>query len=563
MANPILMPKSGITVESSILTEWKVKVGDTVKVGDIMFSYETDKASFDYQAEVEGEVLAIFCEEGDEVPVLTNVAVVGTKGEDVSSFAPNGAAAPVQEVAAPAPVVEAAPVAAPAPAAAPAPKAVNPNVKPVTMPKSGITVESSILTEWKVKVGDTVKVGDIMFSYETDKASFDYQAEVEGEVLAIFCEAGDEVPVLSNVCAVGPHGEDASGLYPNADAVPAVAEVAAPAPVAAPVSAPAAAPVATATANADGKIFVSPRAKHLAEKLGVDLATATATGPNGRIIERDVREASVNPKVVAPVTAPAPVAAPAPTQEVKAAPIKASDDFKAYSDEKMSNIRKVIAKNMVMSLSTMAQLTHTISFDCTNVMAFRKMLKDNAEILKLPPITINNIIVYAVSRVLKKHRDLNAHLINGDTMRYFEHVNMGIATDTPRGLLVPTLFGADTMSLSEIATKSKKLSQDAIDGKLAPEFLTGGSFTISNVGTMGIESFTPVVNPPQTGILGVNTLETRVKVNKEGEIVPYTAMALSLSYDHRALDGAPASRFLKDLKDYLENFSINLMADSI
>ena len=553
MANPILMPKSGITVESSILTEWKVKVGDTVKVGDIMFSYETDKASFDYQAEVEGEVLAIFCEAGDEVQVLTNVAVVGTKGEDVSSFAPNGAAAPVQEVAAPAPAPAPAPAATPAPVAVPAPKAVNPNVKPVTMPKSGITVESSILTEWKVKVGDTVKVGDIMFSYETDKAAFDYQAEVEGEVLAIFCEAGDEVPVLSNVCAVGPHGEDASGLSPNADAAPVVAEVAA--PVAAPASAPVEAPVATATANADGKIFASPRAKHLAEKLGVDLATATATGPNGRIIERDVREASVNPKVVAPVAAPvqAPVAAPA----------KASDDFKAYSDEKMSNIRKVIAKNMVMSLSTMAQLTHTISFDCTNVMAFRKMLKDNAEILKLPPITINNIIVYAVSRVLKKHRDLNAHLINGDTMRYFEHVNMGIATDTPRGLLVPTLFGADTMSLSEIATKSKKLSQDAIDGKLAPEFLTGGSFTISNVGTMGIESFTPVVNPPQTGILGVNTLETRVKVNKEGEIVPYTAMALSLSYDHRALDGAPASRFLKDLKDYLENFSINLMADSI
>ena len=229
----------------------------------------------------------------------------------------------------------------------------------------------------------------------------------------------------------------------------------------------------------------------------------------------------------------------------------------------MSNIRKVIAKNMVMSLSTMAQLTHTISFDCTNVMKFRKYLKDNAEILKLPNITINNIIVYAASRVLKKHRDLNAHLINGDTMRYFEHVNMGIATDTPRGLLVPTLFGADTLSLSEIAVKSKKLSQDAIDGKLSPEFLTGGSFTISNVGTFGIESFTPVVNPPQTGILGVNTLETKIKLGKDGEIIPYTSMALSLSYDHRALDGAPASRFLKDLKDYLENFSVNLMADSI
>ena len=551
MANAILMPKAGITVESCILTEWNVKVGDTVKVGDVICTYETDKSSFELTAEVAGEVLALFCEAGDEVPVLTNIAVVGNKGEDISSFAPNGAPAPAAtEVQAPAPA------AAPAPVAA-APKALNPNVKPVTMPKAGITVESCILTEWKVKVGDTVKEGDVMFSYETDKSSFDYQAEVAGEVLAIFCEVGDEVPVLSNVCAVGPHGEDASCYAPDGAAAPVAEEVKV-APAAAPV---ASAPVATATANADGRIFVSPRAKSLAEKLGVDLKDATATGPNGRIIERDIREASVKVKE-APVVeqAQAPAAAP-----VASAPVveKASADLKAYKDEKMSNIRKVIAKNMVMSLSTMAQLTHTISFDCTNIMAFRKMLKDNAEILKLPPITINNIIVFAVSRVLKKHRDLNAHLINGDTMRYFEHVNMGIATDTPRGLLVPTLFGADTMTLSQIAINSKKLSQDAIDGKIAPEFLTGGSFTISNVGTMGIESFTPVVNPPQTGILGVNTLETRIKLGKEGEIIPYTAMALSLSYDHRALDGAPASRFLKDLKDDLENFSINLMADCI
>ena len=426
---------------------------------------------------------------------------------------------------------------------------------PVAMPKAGITVESCILTKWNVKVGDTVKVGDVMFSYETDKSSFDYQAEADGTVLALFCEEGDEVAVLTNVCALGKAGEDASSLSPNGATQSApVAEVKVEA-----VAQPVANEPKALNVNTDGKIFASPRAKNLAEKLGVDLNTAVGTGPNGRIIERDIREASINPKaeVSAPAVASAPASAPA-TQGVAS-----SDDFKAYKDEKMSNIRKVIAKNMVMSLSTMAQLTHTISFDCTNIMAFRKMLKDNAEKLNLPSITINNIIVYAVSRVIKKHKDLNAHLINGDTMRYFEHVNMGIATDTPRGLLVPTLFGADTMTLSEIAIKSKKLSQDAIDGKISPELLTGGSFTISNVGTMGIESFTPVVNPPQTGILGVNTLETRVKIGKEGEIIPYTAMALSLSYDHRALDGAPASRFLKDLKEYLENFSINLLADSI
>ncbi len=541
MANPVLMPKQGITVESCILTKWNVKVGDKVKVGDILFSFETDKSSIDYASEVEGEVLALFCEEGDEVPVLSNVMVVGSKGEDVSAFKPNGAQETAQEIK-----VEA-PASAPAPQGAPVIPA-DIKATPVAMPKSGITVESCILTALNVKVGDKVKVGDNIFSYETDKSSFDLASEVEGEVLAIFYNEGDEIDVGANVLAIGEHGVDASCFAPSGSAPQVAVEVK---KEEKPATASAPAPQSAPVQNTDGKIFVSPRAKNLANKLGVDLNTAVGTGPKGRIIEKDVREASVNPKVVS-----------APAVEETVAVAKAPVDVHAYKDEKMSGIRKVIAKNMVMSLSTMAQLTHTLSFDCTNVMAFRKYLKDNAEKLKLPSITVNNIIVFAVSRVLKNHKDLNAHLINGDTMRYFEHTNIGIATDTARGLLVPTLFGADTMSLSEIAVKSKKLSQDAIDGKLSPDLMTGGTFTVSNVGTMGIESFTPVVNPPQTGILGVNTMETRVKLGKNGEIVPYTAMSLSLSYDHRALDGAPASRFLKELKEYLENFSFNLLADS-
>ena len=425
----------------------------------------------------------------------------------------------------------------------------------VLMPKQGITVESCILTKWNVKVGDVVKKGDVLFSYETDKSAFDQESEFDGEVLALLCEEGDEVPVLTNVCVIGKKGDDVSFFAPDGASVsaPVAEEVKAPATATTTASAPA--QTATAPSQDGDRIFASPRAKNLAKKLGVDLKDAVPTGPNGRIIESDVRVASVNPKAKVEVaTAPA-------TAEVKTDKL-AGVDVKAFKDEKMSGIRKVIAKNMVLSLSTMAQLTHTLSFDCTNVMAFRKYLKDNAETLKLPSITINHIIIFALSRVLKNHKDLNAHLVNGDTMRYFEHVNMGIATDTPKGLLVPTLFGADLMSLSEIAEKSKKLSADAISGKLSPDQLTGGSFTISNVGTMGIESFTPVVNPPQTGILGVNTMETKIKLGKNGEIIPYTSMALSLSYDHRALDGAPASRFLKDLKDYLENFSYNLLADS-
>ena len=420
----------------------------------------------------------------------------------------------------------------------------------VMMPKQGITVESCILTEWKVKVGDTVKKGDVLFAYETDKSAFDQESEFDGVVLALLCEEGEEVPVLQNVCVIGDKGDDISSFTAGGAAPAPVAQAEVSAPVATPVATSAPAVAGQAPKADGGRIFASPRAKKLAEKMGVDLADAVATGPNGRIIEADVRVASTKPKTEAKV-------------EVKAeAPVQASSaDFAAFKDEKMPNIRKVIARQMVASLSTMAQLTHTLSFDCTNVMAFRAYLKANAEKLNLPNITINDIIIYAVSRVIKSHKVLNAHLINGDTMRYFEHVNMGIATDTPRGLLVPVLMGADTMSLSEISANAKKLTKSAQGGSISPELLQGGSFTISNLGTMGIESFTPVINPPQTGILGVNSFETRIKLGKNGEIIPYTAMALSLTYDHRALDGAPASRFLKELKEYLENFSLNLLAD--
>lgn len=420
----------------------------------------------------------------------------------------------------------------------------------VLMPKQGITVESCILTKWHVKAGDTVKKGDILFSYETDKSAFDQESEFDGEVLALFCEEGDEVPVLTNVCAIGAKGDDISSLSPSDVSAPKAEEIKTEEKPTKTTSTSESdfKPAAQNVVDNDGIIAASPRAKVLAEKLGVELSAARPTGPNGRIIERDIREASVNGATYTPA--------------VKAQAAYTMDDFKAFKDEKMPNIRKVIAKSMIASLSSMAQLTMNISFDCTNIMALRTYLKANAEKLNLPSITINNIIVYAVSRVLLNHKDLNANLIGGDTMRYFNHVNMGIATDTPRGLLVPTLFGADTMTLSEIAIKSKKLSQDAIAGGINPELLSGGTFTISNVGTMGIESFTPVINPPQTGILGVNTLETRVKTGKNGELIPYTAMNLSLTFDHRALDGAPAGRFLKELKEYLENFSLNLLAES-
>ena len=205
------------------------------------------------------------------------------------------------------------------------------------------------------------------------------------------------------------------------------------------------------------------------------------------------------------------------------------------------------------SLANMAQLTHNSSFDATEIMAYRKKLKAAAESMELPNITVNDIIIYAASRMLKKHPDLNSHFL-GDSMRYFKHVHMGIAVDTPRGLLVPTLFNADTKSLAEIAKESKELAKAAQSGSIDPSLLSGASFTISNLGNFGVEHFTPVINPPQTAILGVDCIIERVRT-KDGSIEVYPAMGLSLTYDHRAVDGAPASRFLMDMRKALENFT--------
>jgi len=218
---------------------------------------------------------------------------------------------------------------------------------------------------------------------------------------------------------------------------------------------------------------------------------------------------------------------------------------------------------MSESLSTMAQLTHTLSYDATDVLQFHASLKDQTTKDLLPKITLNDILLFAVSRVLKNYRDLNANLIGGTKMHYYNHMHIGIATDTPRGLVVPTLKNVDRMTLAEIATSSKELIAKAISGRIDPDLLKNGSFTISNLGTLDIEHFTPIINPPQTGILGVNTIMIRTKLDPSGLPVFYRAMGLSLTYDHRAIDGAGASRFLKELKEYLQTFSTRIAAEAI
>ncbi|HQO70604.1 MAG TPA: dihydrolipoamide acetyltransferase family protein, partial [Clostridia bacterium] len=265
-------------------------------------------------------------------------------------------------------------------------------------------------------------------------------------------------------------------------------------------------------------------------------ASYNPTGIGGRVTEDDVKRGSII-ETVAPV-------------ETKAVAVT------EYTEEKLSNIRKLIAKTMHASISEMAQLTMNASFDATSIINFRTMVKANSERLGLANITINDIVIYAVAKTLLAHKDLNAHF-NGESIKRFNAVNMGVAIDTPRGLMVPTVFNSDKKSLNDISAEVKDLAGRCKSGNISPDLLTGGTFTITNLGNLGIESFTPVINPPQTAILGVCGLVTRVK-DENGQVKPYQAMGLSLTIDHRVVDGAPAARFLKDLCANLENFEILL-----
>ena len=432
----------------------------------------------------------------------------------------------------------------------------------VIMPRQGQSVESCVITEWKKKKGDTVAEGDVLFSYETDKSSFDEPATVAGVLLEVFAEDGDDVPCLEPVCIIGQAGEDISALMPKASAEESAPAAEAKAEEKVEEVKKEEVVVATESADKDGMLKISPRAKNLANKTYADLSSATPTGPNGRIIERDVNRLLDNGQRLTPEQYETFMkTGVAPTSQVEEAPVAAAAAVAApvaeYEDVKLSNVRKVIAKSMHESLSNMAQLTLNASFDATQLMAYRAMLKKNAEAMGLNNITFNDMVLFAVAKTLKNHKDCNAHYL-GDKMRFFNSVNLGIAVDTERGLLVPTVFNADKMSLNELSANAKTVIKAAQGGSISPDLLSGGTFTVTNLGAMGIESFTPVINPPQTCILGVCNISRRVK-QVNGQDVFYDAMGLSLTFDHRALDGAPAARFLKDLCANLENFNL-LMA---
>ena len=458
----------------------------------------------------------------------------------------------------------------------------------VIMPKQGQSVESCIVTEFKKKVGDKVAVGDILFSYETDKASFDEESKVEGTVLACFFNDNDEIPCLTNVMVIGEPGEFFEEFAPSCNTVPEPVEGPAEESISpdavslrsTPPETPSLSPVpplnVPRVAVASGDILssaISPRARRLAAEKGVDASRLAGSGPGGRVIERDVEAAAMVSMSGLAKAMMAGGGLQAPANGTGLGGMVKGSDLKtwkpSHSDiegegtefivEKMSNMRKLIAKSMYNSLQNSAQLTHMLGADARTIQALRKKAKKALEEGRTDAnVTINDFVCFAVIKALQKFPKVNSHCL-GDSMRIFNTVNLGCAVDTERGLMVPCIKHAEEMNITELSKALKQVADDCRKGSINPDLLSSeaASFTVSNLGGFGVEWFTPVINLPQSAILGVGTIVPRPKAlgGGEYEFVPY--LGLSLTYDHRALDGGEATRFLKQVATEIENLEVD------
>jgi pyruvate dehydrogenase E2 component (dihydrolipoamide acetyltransferase) len=401
----------------------------------------------------------------------------------------------------------------------------------VIMPKQGQSVETCIITKWFREKGEKVNSGDILFSYETDKASFDLESPAGGVLLDIFYGDGAEVPVLENVAVIGSEGENTDQFKPG---MKEAAALISPEQIIQEEALP--------TVNqdlkiaGDTKIRISPRAKKLAEEKGCNYKNLKGSGPNGRIITRDI-ETALSGRT---------------NQEIS------GTTQAEYTEKPLSSIRKIVAAAMHTSLQNSAQLTHHMSADVRKLLMARASIKENLSSDKdQQDITLNDMICFCVIKALAKFPEANSHFLD-DKIRTFNVVNLGLAVDTPRGLMVPAVKKADKMDLVTLSRELKTIAATCKKGNIDPGLIqsTSASFTVSNLGNYGVEMFTPVINLPQVAILGVCTIINRpvdLGYNTFG-FVPY--MGLSLTYDHRAIDGGPATLFLKEIREQIENFQL-------
>ncbi|MCC8088773.1 MAG: 2-oxo acid dehydrogenase subunit E2 [Rikenellaceae bacterium] len=442
----------------------------------------------------------------------------------------------------------------------------------IIMPKQGQSVESCIVSEFKKKKGDKVSKGDILFAYETDKASFEEESPVDGTVLDVFFGDGDEIPVLQNVMVIGQEGESTAEFNPNGgggdvrvsepEPVQPVKEEIAEVKIEDVKSTP------QMQASGEKSVGISPRARALADKEAVSLSDVRGTGPKGRIIERDVKAvAESRPKMtplakeIAKETGSVPQAGTGLAGKVTGADVISKNPVYSgdFEMKPLTNMRKLIAKAMHASLQNSAQLTHHLSADARRILELRKKVKAAMDKGTGANITLNDMVCFAVIKALKKFPQVNAQLL-GDSMKLFNKVHLALAVDTDRGLMVPVVKNADDLSIQGLSNQFKEIANACKKGSIDPDLLAAdaASFTVSNLGNYGVEIFTPVINLPQVAILGVNTIVPRPKDLGDGVYGFVPHIGLSLTYDHRALDGGEATRFVKQVAIEIENLDFDI-----
>lgn len=534
MAEIVRMPKMSDTMTEGVVAKWHKKVGDTVKSGELMAEIETDKATMDYESFSTGTVLYLGVEEGKPVAVNGVLAIVGNKGEDFSALLA-GAGAAAAPTAAQAQAQGGAPAVA---VAAPPAVAVNTShikAEIVLMPKMSDTMTEGVIAAWHKKVGDAVKSGELLAEIETDKATMEYESYNTGTLLYIGANAKEAIQVNDVLAIIGEKDADWKTLLQANQNKAAAPAAAAPAGPVAPVATTAAAvPVAANGATANGRLKASPLAKMLAKEKGYDITKIAGTGEQGRITKRDIENFK-------------PGAAPAKAGAAPAVALPAVVGQESYEEIAVSQMRKTIAKRLAESKFTAPHFYLTMEINMDKAIEARKSMNEISPV----KISFNDMVIKAVAAALRQHPDVNVSWL-GDKMRKNHHIHIGVAVAVKDGLLVPVIRFADNKSLSHIATEVKDLAQKAHDKKLQPSDWEGSTFTISNLGMFGIEEFTAIINPPDACILAVGGIKETAVV-KNGQLVPGSVMKVTLSCDHRAVDGAVGAAFLKTLKGLLED----------
>ncbi len=532
MAEIVRMPKMSDTMVEGVVAKWHKKVGDTVKSGELMAEIETDKATMDYESFNTGTVLYLGVPEGKAVKVNDVLAIVGNKGEDYSALLASASTAATSGGAV---ETKATPV-----AASPSVPAIDTSgikAEIVLMPKMSDTMVEGVIAAWHKKIGDTVKSNELLAEIETDKATMEYESYNAGTLLYIGVEAGKAVPVNGVLAIIGEKGADWQTLL-KAHEAKGSAPAASAAPKAEAVQASSAKPTAEAASNAsNGRIKASPLAKSLAKEKGLDISKIAGSGEQGRITKSDVE--NYKPSLV-PAAATSGKAASAP---VVLPQVVGTESFEETT---VSQMRKTIAKRLAESKFTAPHFYITMEINMDKAIEARKSINEISPV----KISFNDMVIKAAAAALRQNPDVNVSWL-GDKMRKNHHIHVGVAVAVKDGLLVPVIRFADNKSLSHIAVEVKDLAQKAHDKKLQPSDWEGSTFTISNLGMFGVEDFTAIINPPDACILAIGGIK-ETPIVKNGQVVPGNVMKVTLSCDHRAVDGAVGAAFLKTFKSLLE-----------